>query len=187
MKLSIITPTLCRPSLEACCRSVDQQTYQDWEHIIWEDREGDIASVSSDKRRHIFCSGPHRNFGNTPRYLAWGHTTGEYVLYLDDDNVLARKDALSDIARALKLERPVWALFPITLYGSRFFNGDSPGVTRTDSANIVARRDVAQWPNRSEYAADGMFAEYLASKYPFARFPEVAPIITVPVQSEGKP
>lgn len=166
-RFSIITPTLNRPSLEACIESVKSQTFKDFEHII----EVDEPRTN--------------NFGNTPRHRAWTRATGDYVLYLDDDNTLAHDRALSDIDICLmSCNEPDWAIFPIIRFGHRFFS-DNPGVCHTDSANMVIRREIGQWPNRDEYTLDGIFAEQLKAKYAFATFPKCNPIITVPVQGKG--
>ena len=187
MKFSIITPTLQRESLVACCRSLDEQTHKDWEHIVSIDgttlNHELIGSLASNKRRFM-AGGPYRNFGNGPRSIAWEYTTGDYVIYLDDDNYFSHPDALADIAFCLTAKPCDWAIFPILRFGQIMISAD-PGVCRTDSANMVIRREIAQWPNINDYTADGILAEQLKAKYPFEVFDKVKPIITVPVQSKG--
>lgn len=189
MRFSIITPTLQRPSLIKCCASVNEQVHQDWQHIVYvDDEDFDTHQIDSvrDKRRE-FCWDrcKYGNFGNGPRHWAWKETTGDYLIYLDDDNFFTHPRALSDIEICLmSCNEPDWAIFPIIRFGHRFFS-DNPGVCHTDSANMVIKREIGQWPNRDEYTLDGIFAEQLKAKYAFATFPKCNPIITVPVQGKG--
>ena len=167
-RFSIITPTLNRPSLEACIESVKSQTFKDYEHII----EVDEPRTN--------------NFGNTPRHRAWTRATGEYVIYLDDDNTIAHDRALSDIDICLmSCNEPDWAIFPIMRFGRRFFN-DPPGLCKTDTANMVIWREYAQWPDGPEYTMDGLFCDQLKAKYAYAAFPQCRPIVVMQYSSEGK-
>lgn len=167
MRYSIITPTLNRPSLEACIESVKSQTHKDWEHII---------EVDSPRTN---------NFGNTPRHRAWTRATGDYVIYLDDDNFFSRPNALADIDFCLMGDNyPDWAIFPILRFG-RPFCCLPPGNCRTDSANMVIKREIGQWPEGPEYTMDGLFCDQLKSKFAYSAFPLIEPIITVPVQGKG--
>jgi glycosyltransferase involved in cell wall biosynthesis len=167
MKLSIITPTIARPSLARCRESVQSQTFTDWEHIV------------------VVDSPRSNNFGNTPRHNGWREATGDWVFYLDDDNYLAHPNALRDVAEALEGIQEQWAIFPIMRHGSRFFN-DPPGLCMTDTANMVIRREIARWPNIPDYTADGILCEQLRTKYPYAAFPNVSPIVVMEKSSEGK-
>lgn len=167
MKFSIITASIDRPSLAACKESVAMQTYQDREHIIMLDLP------------------PTGDFGNSARHQAWEQATGDYVIILDDDNFFARSDALSDVAACLMAENyPDWAIFPILRFGQRFCCLP-PGNCRTDSANMVIKHEIAQWPNGLEYTMDGLFCEQLKAKFAYSAFPHISPIINVPVQGKG--
>ncbi len=189
MKFSIITPTLQRDSLVACCQSVDSQTYSDWKHIVFVDAERfneERTDALENSQRVFLCYGRrHNNFGNKPRHLAWEYAEGEYVVYLDDDNTFFHPKALADVAASLDgAGRPDWAIFPIMRFGQRFCSS-TPGVCHTDSANMVIRREIARWPDINDYTADGILAAQLREKYPFVVFDSVAPIINVPVQGKG--
>ena len=166
MKFSIITPTIERPSLDRCRESVRTQTYTEWEHIVMVD----LPRTN--------------NYGNSPRHNGWKRASGDYCIYLDDDNYFADANALQRVADAL-VSRPDWAIFPIMRHGLWFFN-DPPGNCRTDTANMVIGRDISQWPDGPEYTMDGLFCDQLKAKYPYAAFPKVAPIIVMETSGRGQ-
>src|ERR1700691_970430 len=124
---SIITPTLQRDSLLRCCESINSQTFADnWQHIVMVDSytiERDlIERISHPQRIVAGCATSHKNFGNTCRHRAWLFATGQWCLYLDDDNYLADARILEDLAVALEGIPERWALFPILRHGSPFFH-----------------------------------------------------------------
>lgn len=188
---SLITPTLQRASLVRCCQSLDQQSFQSWEHLIFVDAErvnDEVDALGNDFQRHILCNNVrYGDFGNTPRRRAWRHATGTYVIYLDDDNYFSSPESLTNIASQLaQASLPPWAIFPILRFGSIFCD-PSPGVCHTDSANMVIRWEYAEWPDRRDYTADGILAEQLVREQPgFRVFFDCPPIITVPIQSKGE-
>jgi hypothetical protein len=160
-----------------------------WRHIVVVDGGPINASLLNSIQhpsRTIVCLGERRrNFGNEPRHIGWKLAEGDYCIYLDDDNYFARDDALFDISRVLDGPRPDWAIFPILRMGQVFFS-DDPRCCHTDTANMVIRREIAQWPNREEYTADGLLCDGLRERYPFLAFPEISPIIEVPTMSRGE-
>lgn len=184
---SVITPTLNRPSLAACISSVASQTFQDYEHLLQFD--GPYSPVPEPEKfrfpPEICCGLRHNNFGNTCRHLAWLRAIGNWVLYLDDDCTLADKNVLSDLAAALESIEEPWTLFPISRHGFYFLN-DPPGLCQTDTANVVARREVARWPDVPNYEADGIWVEQLKAKYPYRAFPDFRPIVVMEKSNHGK-
>jgi hypothetical protein len=112
---------------------------------------------------------------------------GEYVIYLDDDNWFADDDVLQDIHDAIRYLRPIAVMFPITAGKERFFNYP-PRKNYVDTANVVFRSDVAQWPDGPEYDMDGIFieriwAEHLLYVYHLEKFRS---IVVKPFASEGR-
>lgn len=192
MKLSIITPSLARPSLRDCCHSVDIQLGADWEHIVCFDcAESDLDSdllfsLAHPQRKFLCCGRRFGHYGNHARWLAWEKATGSYLVWLDDDNILFRPDALADIAYAISSDCfPDWALFPIHRHGSIFLCLP-PGMCRTDSANIVVRRELGRWLDVETREADGLLAEYLASNYAYSAFPDMPPIVLMERSGNGQ-
>lgn len=188
---SIITPTLQRESLITCCNSVRAQSFDSWEMLIQCDsQKGDMGlwdriPLSEGIYLHV-CGMRHHNFGNTCRHLAWKWASGKYVIHLDDDNFLADTASMQRIHDALSGSSfPKVGIFPIVRHGWYFFN-DPPGLCRTDTANFVLERSIAQWPDRPEYTLDGIFIEQLVAEHGYVAFPNVPPIINVPVSSRGE-
>jgi glycosyltransferase involved in cell wall biosynthesis len=90
-EVSIITSTYNRPKeLERAIKSVDAQSFTDWEHIIVHDGTPSketheiIKKYTSDKR--TFYALP-KNYGNhtKPKNEGIKQAKGEYICYLDDD------------------------------------------------------------------------------------------------------
>jgi glycosyltransferase involved in cell wall biosynthesis len=184
MRYSIITPTLCRPTLLRTCKSLESQTCSDWEHIVIVDAP--VGEVPPHPQRKVLhCTHRHDNYGNTCRHDAWTHATGEYVYYLDDDNFLAHPRVLE----SLKGVTGDWAIFPILRYGARFFN-DPPRINHTDTGNFLVRREFAQWPNRPDGSrdgtVDGQFAEALAKQYPYESLGHLRPVLVLPESNGGR-
>jgi glycosyltransferase involved in cell wall biosynthesis len=186
---SIITPTLQREELERCCRSVTEQSFTGWEHLLVIDCDSINLplweKVDHAQRGYLHCEKPHRNWGNSCRASGWAFASGEYVLYLDDDNYLHDKFALERIHDALKLTAfPDWAIFPIHRHGWWFFN-DPPGMCMTDTANLVVKREIGAWPDIEAREADGVLVEQLKEKCPYKAFPACEPIVVMEKSSGG--
>ena len=93
---TIITPTMLRPSLIDTCRRIETQTYNRWQHLVAIDgstqrcNTGTVKAIDQieHRKREIFhCESSHRNYGNTCRSEMFCHVKGDYLLYLDDDDV----------------------------------------------------------------------------------------------------
>lgn len=184
--ITIITPTIQRESLKAACESLDRQTFTDWEHIVSidcqpKDLKDDLLFSLRHPGRWFSCCGQHHNNGgNSCRSRMWERARGEWVFYLDDDNVLADDRVLEDLHSALEGVTEQWALFPIIRLGERFYN-DPPGHCRSDTMNMVLRREVAQWPETTAYGSDGVLIDELLGKgIKYAAFPDFRPIAVIP-------
>ena len=189
MRFSIITPTLQRESLIKCCESVDSQTFTDWEHIIAIDCDEcnrELLKKIAWPHRMIYqCVPAHHNFGNRCRHEAWDFATGEYCLYLDDDNFLADTKILEDISESLK-DNPEWGLFPMLRHGQWFYT-DPPRSCHVDTANIVVKREIGRWPEGPQYTMDGIWVDALVLDHPsYQAFPNFRPIIVMPTSNEGR-
>ena len=189
MKFTIITPTIQRESLIDCCRSVDVQSCESWEHIVWVDAEilnSGLAAKVTHKNRTFCVPGVHyNNGGNTPRYLAWNYALGEYVFYLDDDNHFMDERVLENMASALEAAgNPDWGLFPI-LYLGRYFFHDPPALARVDTANVIVRREFSRWPDVQIHESDWVYIQNLLATKPYKAFPDFRPIVNYRSMGSG--
>jgi glycosyltransferase involved in cell wall biosynthesis len=189
MSFSIITATLQRDSLIECCKSVDEQSLINWQHIVVVDGgpiRADLLSAIAHPQRIIVCLGVrYADYGNTPRHLGWKLATGGHCIFLDDDNRFADNTVLRQIDAALGASDIAVAFFPIMRHGRHFYL-DPPGCCRSDTANLVVRRDIGQWPAGPEYVMDGLFIDRLVRDYGYTGFPDAAPIIVMEASNEGR-
>lgn len=91
--VSVITPTCGRlQTLNEAIASVDAQSYPHWEHLIISDGHfpslGQLKSDNREPRRRFFATAPIRHYGNHQRNVGIFQARGEYLVFLDDDNVL---------------------------------------------------------------------------------------------------
>jgi glycosyltransferase involved in cell wall biosynthesis len=104
---SILVPCCnVAPYLDEMAASVKGQPFADWECILSceDSSDGTLAAcealVKSDPRFRLVTCGSRSGSPATPRNRAFEVVRGEYVVYLDGDDFLA-KDALSRVAKAI--------------------------------------------------------------------------------------
>ena len=169
MLLTIITPTILRTSLAQTCKSVDEQGFDDFEHICMVDRpESNLAAIThlmGEKRIFILCDRAHGNWGNACRHGAFSIANGEYICYIDDDDECL-PGAFQTIADAIEKHPPAWLLFPALVGGNRWLK-IPPGKGSTVSCQFAYRKDLGiPWPDSKEYSADGDLVEQLLAVSP---------------------
>jgi hypothetical protein len=181
IKISIITPTILRTSLFDTIESIDNQDYDFWEHIIVVDKETECPALDrlvtknqTRKTRKVVYIQQSNNYGNTPRREGWEYATGDYIMYMDDDD-LYMPYAFRLITQELKRNQlPTWAIFPGQL-GTRYFLRLPPGLDHTMSNQFIHRKydpsgQPIRWPkvarNNPQCCYDGRFINSLVAKYP---------------------
>jgi glycosyltransferase involved in cell wall biosynthesis len=104
-KVSCITTTYKRPKeLERAIKSVNAQTYKDWEHIVVHDGPAGkktkeiMEKYAQPNRKFIELETNHTNH-TKPKNVGILASKGEYICYLDDDN-----EYLPTFMEVLKLE-----------------------------------------------------------------------------------
>ncbi len=185
-RYSIVTPTIQRQSLIACCQSVDSQSCTDWQHVCVVDCEqwnlSLMAKISHPQRIITKCGHRHNDFGHSCTRNAYHMLTGDYVHRLDDDNILAHPHVLEQ----MKVVTADWALFPIERLGERFFC-DPPQYGHVDTGSVLVKREFAQWTDSTRYEADWDFISKLMAEHPnYQAFPDMDPIMILPVVSRGE-
>ncbi len=120
--VSVITPTCRRlDKLKEAIDSVRRQSYEKWEHIIvsdgYDSEVKEYIKHLEDKRIKYFSTFGINIWGNYQRNYALIHASGEYVLYLDDDNVIF-KDALKHMIEGFTSDDIDYVIAPIQ-YGER--------------------------------------------------------------------
>ncbi len=189
-RLSIITPTICRSSLERLCQSIDSQTDQDFEHIVMVDVPYESLSqaqaIELDKLRlhpkreiHI-CSESHKNCGNTCRHNACQFAKGDYIFYIDDDDYFADRD----VFRTLRGVDKEWAIFPMMLNGQRFLSVPPQGC-QISTGNFMHRRGFAEWPDIPNYESDWAIVSDMMQKAPY-QFLNCRPLVIHPQHNRGE-
>ena len=114
---TIITPTISRPTLAQALRSVARQCGPYDEHIVIGDGPQPEAQAMALEYRHTrYIQTPKTGgFGAVQRDAGIAQATGDYLIFLDDDDVLV--DGALSLAREIVAETP-GALF---LFRCRFY------------------------------------------------------------------
>ncbi|WP_313772480.1 glycosyltransferase family A protein [Candidatus Regnicoccus frigidus] len=167
-KVSVITPTCGRiEGLKNAIASVDAQSYPLWEHLIVCDgyfpAVHSLSLANQDPRRHYYFTPAIRNFGNLQRNVGIVRSRGEFLLFLDDDNVIY-PEALDQMVTGFDSENIDLVFCPINY--DHVKHGvqsqilmPSPGFTvgEVDSLNAMIRRDLVVHCNGW---SDSYFADF---------------------------
>jgi glycosyltransferase involved in cell wall biosynthesis len=158
--VTIVTATYNRPDLlRQAIESVRAQTYPHWEQIVVSDgpdpRVDDVVASYGDPRLRSVHTARLAVMGNYQRNYALRYATGEFVLYLDDDNVIY-PDCLRVMVNGFTSDDVGYVVSPI-----RYGEGEmrpAPGFTHeeVDLLNYMVRRRLVErvWGQNVRYAAD---------------------------------
>ena len=169
--ISIVTPTFGNlDALDEAIASLSRQTSDRWHQVIIADGLFNgfwvlLFRLWRSKQASLLLSWPTRCYGNHQRNVGMLAARGEYLLFLDDDNVLY-SHAIQTIAQLLDQNPEAnWILVPID-YDSHRHNIHTvlaPALPlllgQVDSLNLVVKRQLALkvggWIN--DYTADFAF------------------------------
>lgn len=177
MKLTIITPTILRTTLANCIDSVAMQTFRDYEHLIIVDRPDivppDSPTLMGPNIRWVMLGRSYGFFGNVPRRIGAQAALGEYITYLDDDDIYIEETAVAVAMKRLQETGALWGTTQMIVeYNKRpvVFSGLEAKVGSTGTNQIWHRRVMPDglqpaFPESKEYTADGVFAAELARQY----------------------
>lgn len=186
---SVITPSILRATLVDTCKSIERQNYRKWEHIMVVDIPAPevtaeqhelISSLQHPQRTVIYCDRRHQNYGNTCRSEAFNLVTGDYLLYLDDDDVY-----IGEVFKTLneQITDEVWGVFPIERLGELLLL-IPPGRCRTCS-NQFYYQPLYPYPANEDYEADGQLIDELRKNHPY-RIIRSGPLARVDKESLGQ-
>lgn len=194
MKITIITPTYMRNEeiLNRCLASVNGQTYTDWEHIVIVDDatlEGHVSQQTldrfADSRRRVVPLGYNsKNWANTPRQRGIERATGDYLVFLDDDNVFF-PDALEQYVRYFEDHPDIHMAIckilhcgPLAAYHGpppKILDGKPPTLQNVDTLQVCVWAPVAKrhgWLDKG-YMSDGYTIELWASQCSYAHLEKI--------------
>lgn len=103
VSFSVITPTICRPSLSRTVASILPQLGSHDEHIIVSDGEMEQWVTGFDHAR-LFSTARIGGYGAAQRDEGIRAARGDYLVFVDDDDVLA--DGALDMARPIVENNP---------------------------------------------------------------------------------
>ena len=192
--VTVITPTYRRDPLivQRCIGCVLLQTHRDWEMLMCSDggREDVIVSLvarQSDPRieYHNLTSKKAGDFGNTCRQQMLKKAVGDFILFLDDDNIIlptfmekmvaaldtSGKDfVVCDALYVYSTNMMIREKMPIVLSGEPVVNG------RVDPVQVLVRTSAMLdigWDTEVGYNSDGVTLERLGAKYEHVKVDEV--------------
>jgi GT2 family glycosyltransferase len=195
IKVTVITPTYRRDPkvVSRCINCVRLQTVANIEQLVCSDGapESQIASLVGslgDERityHHTTVKKPG-DFGNTVRAEMLKKARGEYVLFMDDDNIIL-PDYLEQMIKAIEDSGKDFAVCRVVHFGplNEEQYGKKPPVVLTglpvklyhvDPLQILVKRGAMQevgWDTEKGYLADGHTLQALGDKFEHVEVPVV--------------
>ena len=172
MKFTIITATIGRASLARACKSIEDQTHHDWQHIVMVDgpAKDPLPDLAHHQREFHHFIQPHKDGGSFVRHEAFPYVLGDYVLYLDDDDYYLPQ-ALKTLDQEIKGE--MVGVFPISFCGMKGFCRIPPGEGNTSICQYYHKpfddKGLAlPYPCEKRYAIDSWWAGELAGRYGYS-------------------
>jgi glycosyltransferase involved in cell wall biosynthesis len=161
--ITIVTPTFNRSSdiLSRCIDCVEGQTYTNWHQIIIADDKDlsghvceEIQAKYASPKRTFMCTGSNtKNWGNTPKQYGINAAKSDFIVFVDDDNVIfpnylmqfikyfeenpSHGMAICKIIHCGPLA-PYWGTPP------KILNGNPPTVQNIDTMQICIRTPIAK-------------------------------------------
>ena len=193
VKITIITPTYNRPNsvIQRCIDSVKNQTFKDYEHIICsdghEDRVKELVEKQNDNKLHYFSKKRTGKYGNMIRDTCLEVSHGDYVVFVDDDNIIFPK-YLEVMYNSLKNsgEDVGFAVCDILHNGPLHQSIGKPPMILTgipikvrniDTLQVMFKKkaliNVGGWLSDKDYLADGYTLENINKFYKFYKINEV--------------
>jgi hypothetical protein len=171
MFLTVITRTYLRPNLlKSNQESLQRQTDRDWEQILLIDRDGIGVPLANKNLRKV-------------------EPGGEYVLVLDDDNIIVDEKLIENL-KVLAQDKPDLIITSLQRDENRVFPTLLPPEMGTiDTANMVVSKGI--WNKykgfwRESYSGDFYFAQAIYKDNPNVKIYNGIPIKSLKI-SKGNP
>lgn len=156
--LSVVIPTIGRPSLEDSLESIARQDLHHEDEVLvvgdgFQHKAAQLVMEFKDRLDVRYVShGPTRNFGNAQRTFGLGMVHGDYVAFLDDDDVFG-PEAFTQIRKALVAENfPEMVFFKtVAPWGEVVWTDEGvfeQGNICTVQMVVANRRPFPPWPLR---------------------------------------
>jgi SAM-dependent methyltransferase len=191
-RITILTPTLNRPpaTVERCLRSVNEQTFSGWEHLICSDgrHEPEVEEMvrrgGDRRRRYLHLAQAAGHFGAGVRAALLPEVRTDYVAFLDDDNILFPRFCERMVQDLDSHPEAGFAICQIVHCGplaAHFslppvvLTGVPPRIKNIDTLQVVARTEAMRacgWV-LDGYVSDGATYERLAQTCPWIAVDEV--------------
>ena len=198
VKVSVITPTYRRDPkvLLRCLSCMKLQTVRNWEQIICSDGPEEesnariVVETFRDARFKYQALGKAKrehDYGNTVRAEMMNKAAGEYILFLDDDNLIL-PDYLERMTEILDNDKEAgFAVCRILHFGPLntvktnlvapvVLEGDPVRLYWIDPLQCLVRREAmidVGWDCVVGYLSDGVTLERLGNKYRHVRIPDI--------------
>lgn len=123
-KITIVVPTFNRrEKVNRLLRSiVESKIVSDYEVLVVDDSDVPLQidpSISKDLGERLrLVRNTHRRFISTAKNIGWKQSRGEYVLFIDDDNILPSGTA-DILSSKLDNNKKIGALMPVVYYEKR--------------------------------------------------------------------
>lgn len=167
--LSVILPTVGRPSLRATLASIDCQLGPFDEVIVVSDGKNDDTRkvVKAAGRQYVYIELLERirDWGGTPRNIGIWSATRQYLTFMDDDDVYL-PGAFEAIRKAVLERQCVPTIFRMRHCGRVIWESPSIGVANVSSQMLVIpniKGLVGYWTSR--YAGDYDFITDTVSRH----------------------
>jgi hypothetical protein len=183
-QISIISCTINRASLASACRSIDNQSFQNWHHYVLGDRV--LPTVGGGPKRTVmgfnYPTGNLEPALNMPggtqnpllRWALQNFRLGEFLCILDDDNIYL-PDFLQTMREVLQCSNAGIALCPLIDLRADSEHDGYPELGRCDMSAFMVRSTLAQemdFPFESplrDAISDFDFIDNIAKKYGWIR------------------
>ena len=198
-RVTVITPTYKRDPriLKRAMGCMLMQTVEDWEMLVCSDggNEPEARAVVEDIgdsriTYHHLDDKVDGDYGNRCRSRMLSESAGEFILFLDDDNIVL-PDYLEKMIHAVEKSQRDFAVCYIMHFGPLnesvvgkpplVLKGDPVSLYHIDPLQVLVRRGPMQdvgWDIDRGYLADGHTLEQLGNKYQRVLVPEVLGIHT---------